>query len=99
ALRDLLSFPYTTLFRSRFGFGLGNEDVAQHADPWRALGIVRRRDAALEKARDPGAQLVPRRASARQDHIAPVRRRPVQRRRALRSEEHTSELQSPYDLV
>src|SRR5207248_9530400 len=90
-------FPYTTLFRSRAGprtARTARRAAARQADP-------RRRSARLSAARD-------RSAAGGQRHVAGsiadgALRAPVDLAALLapdrRSEEHTSELQSPYDLV
>src|SRR5207248_11052933 len=90
-------FPYTTLFRSGIEVELRAEPAAdprhEHADP------------VLGQAEDPGEE-VPRdvRALGRRpqgqlaEALVPFGERAAALERA-RSEEHTSELQSPYDLV
>src|SRR5207248_10054294 len=78
-------FPYTTLFRS--------SSVPLwfvHAFPDRP-GHRRR----LHRRHDAGRRLV----HAQPDEHAHLLRRRPQRELVKRSEEHTSELQSPYDLV
>src|SRR5207248_11804730 len=88
-------FPYTTLFRS------GRDGQPQ---PGPAV-LARRRAIGLRERLEDRPQLVGRDADAGVGHLemqsAECR---VQNRRVgtvciLRSEEHTSELQSPYDLV
>src|SRR5207248_5914080 len=85
-------FPYTTLFRSFGGSAHGQDEIADDhlvrvaAD---ALGLAFERRVALLAA------FHGRRA--RKDDFAPPRRKAPAA--ATRSEEHTSELQSPYDLV
>src|SRR5258705_9188964 len=76
-------FPYTTLFRSR-----AEAEWHHQADRWREPGP--RRERRLRRPRGAAA----RRRSSR--GLAPRR---VEVHRALRSEEHTSELQSLRHLV
>src|SRR5256885_11548477 len=76
-------FPYTTLFRS-----LPGDDVGQHAARHRATEGERDEDRRVEAfAHDRGAD--------RADPQPPSLRPDLH----LRSEEHTSELQSPCNLV
>src|SRR5207248_7751370 len=92
-------FPYTTLFRSRAEqrLGLGGPRVEVHlsdvcALPPRHVKDRRHRllDVAVFDVRDDADNLdVQRVGPARGHELA---------HSALRSEEHTSELQSPYDL-
>src|SRR5919199_5393175 len=63
---------------ARLALGPGDEDVAQHADAGWTPGIVGRRSAALFEALDPGRQLFPGGAGARQDDVAAVVSRPVE---------------------
>src|SRR3546814_7060585 len=73
-------FPYTTLFRS---------DVGALED---AVGI--RRKASPEAAREPGEESLGHERALARDHPAPHAGLPAKGEEALRSEEHTSELQS-----
>src|SRR5256885_8441508 len=75
-------FPYTTLFRSRFGM------------TWREHGQVRSRcldDKNCSSMRAPDG------VESGEGRLAPCGRE--QRELTVRSEEHTSELQSPCNLV
>src|SRR5207248_11764067 len=88
-------FPYTTLFRSK--------PADQRADVEEfgiAEGPARCSFSAVPQPRDGRAQMRLRRIPERGDERMPLERllddAPLH---ALRSEEHTSELQSPYDLV
>src|SRR5207248_3711558 len=76
-------FPYTTLFRSP-------------APPPAGCRPRARPDIARRASWSPGA---PRRAHGGPCRTAPPRPSADERRSSARSEEHTSELQSPYDLV
>src|SRR3712207_7475610 len=77
-------FPYTTLFRSRGAVGAAQ----RHGDRRRQQRPAELAAAAVERRRDRDG--LPRRRRAR---------RPRLRRGRLRSEEHTSELQSRQYLV
>src|SRR5207249_11960397 len=87
-------FPYTTLFRS-VDRDLGPDREHRLADPLLGMGTDRggsEHDAASAISdEDEPARLQSRRAGAR--GVADLRRR------VDRSEEHTSELQSRFDLV
>src|SRR2546426_2105320 len=77
-------FPYTTLFRSSHS--------PRHHAPTDGAPIARQRDADAQDERDA------------EDPGDPLRKRagrhlPPRRRQVERSEEHTSELQSPCNLV
>src|SRR5437867_8605252 len=78
-------FPYTTLFRSR-----GGGEARRFAGRSRpgGVGTTGRRTRRWRAGTRPAHRRIARRASARGRGCAPTR-----------SEEHTSELQSPYDLV
>src|SRR5205807_9909195 len=76
-------FPYTTLFRSR------DDPIARHCPARRRRGEIRR--AALRLRRPAGHPA----DSGGENVSLPTRRRAEDRR----SEEHTSELQSPCNLV
>src|SRR5207248_3733914 len=89
-------FPYTTLFRSRLD--AARVELAQHDDEIEASFESRHLDH-LDAARE-----VLRRARREENRAAAVGEELCVRRRThssspTRSEEHTSELQSPYDLV
>src|SRR5687768_17684547 len=79
-------FPYTTLFRSDFGGVLAPPDSPAEAALARA---------ALDLARERGAQSV----GLRQFHATGLGEPNTDDRMELRSEEHTSELQSRLHLV
>src|SRR5207248_8035316 len=89
-------FPYTTLFRSWLPLGVAARrrrapaPAAVVSSPWPLLALSR----FLARARHHAelAASMPLRAPP----TFPSRRRPGH---PARSEEHTSELQSPYDLV
>src|SRR5207248_7001611 len=80
-------FPYTTLFRSHIAIG-AQVLHASHGETERAQILPRAENALREKMLDAGDPSLPPRTLTgfRPEHF-------------LRSEEHTSELQSPYDLV
>src|SRR5207248_11046898 len=85
-------FPYTTLFRSLFGEpggGRAGRNQRRRADPARR-DQCRGRAAPGRSAREPERRDVARLTRARIPAACPP---------DGRSEEHTSELQSPYDLV
>src|SRR5207248_11694599 len=97
-LPSVALLPYTTLFRSR-GRLLGNRDALP--DPEHAGGRPRLRGPraplprrVLRAAAEPAA-LQADAPGSRRGEVLPDR--PLLPRRGLRSEEHTSELQSPYD--
>src|SRR2546426_4474578 len=85
-------FPYTTLFRSRRGvervgdFG-GETGTRQHPQP----PVARLGGIHYVRAHGDGAR--------REGRVGLADRRRHRRRRVRRSEEHTSELQSPCNLV
>src|SRR5207248_5733285 len=79
-------FPYTTLFRSR-GAAVGHDRPGWAVSEPRADHHRRPRRLRAAQARDRRHRRVGR------------QRPPLLRPREGRSEEHTSELQSPYDLV
>src|SRR2546426_8441928 len=90
-------FPYTTLFRSRVppvpavrsGVGSGDADAAAGRGGARPVpGARHSRDRGSSRARHQGAGALDRSPPARQMTT-----------RFVRSEEHTSELQSPCNLV
>src|SRR5207244_4895637 len=84
-------FPYTTLFRSR---------IARREGGVR-LKSLRRRSGVRARDRDPGAEGGERRnaSSHAHEHSDAVHSERFVARLASRSEEHTSELQSPDHLV
>src|SRR3712207_7163410 len=82
-------FPYTTLFRSRAAVPLRGRSQPAGRDAGEGVVVVG--DAPAGPAAD-----LPRRAAARWRLAG---RRRASRRRRLRSEEHTSELQSRQYLV
>src|SRR5438094_3061430 len=77
-------FPYTTLFRSR-------RARARRA----ARCACERRPRSAERRREPQVRSF---GADDRPHVDQLRKELIVER-ALRSEEHTSELQSPYDLV
>src|SRR5437867_10156206 len=85
-------FPYTTLFRSRAGGGRSGRG--------RPYGSVFARRGAVRSPGGPAAVLVGQRGRGARHAPAPeAAGRPQPATGRPRSEEHTSELQSPYDLV
>src|SRR5690349_24023008 len=81
-------FPYTTLFRSTLGFRHGGFESGRVVV---VLGKARRQNE--------GARRVRCASLDRLDHRADPVRREMRREHDVRSEEHTSELQSRRDLV
>src|SRR3989454_9255506 len=93
-------FPYTTLFRSSHWVRTDDGILARRPPAARGSGETAGRSRGAEHLREPppvrphgGSGAVPPRPGAR----SPTRRR--SRRGLSRSEEHTSELQSPCNLV
>src|SRR5207248_5718517 len=86
-------FPYTTLFRSDRAADPRRVARGARGDPVRDADQRRRRPAGHLRGRPVGLVL---RAAC---DLVLDRRARVDGDRAHRSEEHTSELQSPYDLV
>src|SRR5207248_9637003 len=82
-------FPYTTLFRSP---GVNGTKLAGAS---METGWLKREYVALPSARISGKRIV----VPPWPGIVPPGSSSVTRHRRRRSEEHTSELQSPYDLV
>src|SRR5437867_3481917 len=87
-------FPYTTLFRSRNVALLGRREVHRPDDRGRPVDRHRRRDLI---DRDPIEENLHVAQRVDSDTLAP--HLAARERVVGRSEEHTSELQSPYDLV
>src|SRR5207248_10640959 len=89
-------FPYTTLFRS-----VEVETIAGAALSLPGRGVAPlplgedSHQAAVHPCRHPSLQMAVQTPAAPQPRGGPQR----ERRQRRRSEEHTSELQSPYDLV
>src|SRR5256885_11405678 len=88
-------FPYTTLFRSRRTtgrppprHGLPREDDADEERP-----LLGEEAGEEEQPRDDGARVATERRAVARGAVEP------EARVAVRSEEHTSELQSPCNLV
>src|SRR5207248_7746996 len=86
-------FPYTTLFRSLRGTGHHKypEPLLGHAERFLAAGKTVMFLASCSYMLDPLKACLKKRALPFHN--------PYRRKRGDRSEEHTSELQSPYDLV
>src|SRR5207248_7412612 len=91
-------FPYTTLFRSQRAQEQRAQDADRHVFLWVLRFLSRRRDGVE-------ADVCEEHEARAAQHARPSIRAPVARIRRDegvvmgRSEEHTSELQSPYDLV
>src|SRR5207248_10781671 len=88
--------PYTTLFRSRYGVGAGASRVTAgtlrpHAELEARLAAFKHTESALVFSTGYHANLGLIQTLAEDKRVIYTDR--------LRSEEHTSELQSPYDLV
>src|SRR5437868_8062325 len=77
-------FPYTTLFRSEHGGGAEQQSLARNATI--SVGCACRHG-------------IGPLAATGCSSVARIARSAIQERRASRSEEHTSELQSRFDLV
>src|SRR5256885_13069231 len=86
-------FPYTTLFRSRCG---AEAAVAAVVSGCREDRGFPERVVALD---DVGVVVLDMRDPASKTRVEPVGRDQTQERPQRRSEEHTSELQSPCNLV
>src|SRR5207248_8700270 len=87
-------FPYTTLFRSR----VRDHHLDRRAFEW--PGGRRRRGTPSGSIQNGGAEAHRRRVGHHEERAArTVLPANFCRPRLFRSEEHTSELQSPYDLV
>src|SRR5437868_8662537 len=84
-------FPYTTLFRSRFGRG---EPVPDRGEAWVEQHFARDRLVHAARLLD-----LPRLEERAQVVVAGRVVGGIRRHGGLRSEEHTSELQSRFDLV
>src|SRR5207248_11393402 len=91
-------FPYTTLFRSR-GARAADARPHQHARGRHLRDVLRRGRVAGNSSPPPDAVVARDRARDPGLSVVAVHRHERAPDRLLRSEEHTSELQSPYDLV
>src|SRR5207248_10989768 len=92
-------FPYTTLFRSRPHVVLAAM-CAQHVQRPVKLALTRRQMFTLTGYRTPTIQRL-RLGADRDGRLTAIAHDVVEQTSTVqeRSEEHTSELQSPYDLV
>src|SRR5207248_11036536 len=85
-------FPYTTLFRSLPETGR----VCRAVEHVGEVVVIAANEV---QPVDPIRHLFGHAADVAADNRSPVHERLADHQRSVRSEEHTSELQSPYDLV
>src|SRR5207248_3427928 len=92
-------YPYTTLFRSG-GLATGGRRPARRPEEGDAAprGVLARPDGRRrQRQARPARRSRGRDRTRRPNPVPPDEEQPRAHRRAGRSEEHTSELQSPYD--